>query len=720
MSHRRLLVGFVVGLAVALGVRTSANAAAAPKVVVKCQATLEKSGAKFVAKKLGALAKCTDGVFKCLQTVDETADAGAKRTACITKSRQGCLKSLAAITAARQAFVAAVTGSCATLDAAQVTGADGLGYAAADCSAFGGPVTDVTSLAACLAAQHDCLGSRLFQRTVPRTLELLQFTPPSAVVPPAADLASLACLDDHGGTGTDIDDLVLGKAIVKCQTAIEKVAFKLAGARAKGLAKCVDALFVCNATKTGDDLQTCRAKARAGCDKTFTALAAQGTALGDSLEKPCGDATLFAALLTPAGANFSALLPPTLTRAFALPAVCNVLRTRADLYACVHAIILEVLEELHLLEAPKTAGLLGDVGCGLESCGTAPTPKPTSTPGGGGGGKITQIIDANGDGMAGHHLGYPRFVATDGNGTAYVSGYASNNAFRIDPDGTITLIMQNTPQAPYLNAFQIAVDGNTVYLVADGVANVYKIVGNGAPTRLIEATGDGVHDLSYAGAIAVDLNHNVYVGGNFSNNVFKITPTGTITQIIDATGDGTHALTWPGAITTDDAGNVYVAARSSNNAFKITPNGTITQIVGPTGDGLQGHTLNLPFGIAVQHDTGTAYVTGFTSSNIFRILADGTVTQFVGPSGDGQGNAFSHPYFIATDAAGNVYAPSAGTQRVFKITPGGAMTVILDATGDGTHVLSTPGGIAADAVGNVWVTGGDTYNVFKVPAGAHP
>ena len=647
-ARSRSILGLAFLVVVAC-VAVRVEAAAPPKTVVKCQATLEKSGAAFVQKKIGALTQCANGVFKCIETVDDA----TKRSACIEKARGGCGKSLAAITAARAALVAAVSSACATLDPGQVTGADGLGYAAADCSAYGVTVTDVASLAACLAAEHNCLASRAFERMVPRALELLQFTPPAAVVPGAADADALACLDDDGGTGADVDDAGLGKAIVKCEAAIEKAGTKLASGRAKGLAKCVDALFTCSATKTGADLDACRTKARMACATQFTKLDAQATALGNGLDKPCGDATLFAALKTPAGADFDAftaptLVDPTFPRSAAaraglpLPAACNVLLTRADLYACVRAIITEILDELKQLEAPRAPTLLGDVGCGLGSCGAAPTPQPTSTPGGGGiGGPIRQIIDFNGDGQ-GHQFLFPHFVATDGSGTAYVTGYGSNNLFKVTADGTITLVMQDSQANPLSSPSEIAVDGTTVYVIAEGVAYVYKIAGNAAPVPLIGTSGDGTHSLSYASAIAVDGNHNVYVGARGTNNVFKIVPGGAITQILDATGDGTHAFSWPGAIAIDDAGNVYVTGETSNNAFKISSIGTITQLVGPTGDGQPGHTLNAAIGVAVQHDTGTAYVSGFLSNDIFRITANGTVTQFVGPAGDGT-HAFGRP-----------------------------------------------------------------------------
>jgi hypothetical protein len=48
------------------------------------------------------------------------------------------------------------------------------------------------------------------------------------------------------------------------------------------------------------------------------------------------------------------------------------------------------------------------------------------------------------------------------------------------------------------------------------------------------------------------------------------------------------------------------------------------------------------------------------------------ITEIIDSTGDGGGNALNEPGAVAVDSSGNV----------FKITPGGAITEIIDATGD--------------------------------------
>ena len=52
---------------------------------------------------------------------------------------------------------------------------------------------------------------------------------------------------------------------------------------------------------------------------------------------------------------------------------------------------------------------------------------------------------------------------------------------------------------------------------------------------------------------------------------------------------------------------------------------------------------------------------------------------------------------------------------VFKITPSGVITEIIDAAGDGAgNTLGGPQGVTADGAGNIYVTGSQSHNAFKI------
>ena len=84
---------------------------------------------------------------------------------------------------------------------------------------------------------------------------------------------------------------------------------------------------------------------------------------------------------------------------------------------------------------------------------------------------ITEIINASGDGV-GNVLGGPMGVAADADGTAYVVGYYSDNAFEIASLGAITQIIDSTGDGAgnmlqWPPGIAVGLDGN-VYVTGAG------------------------------------------------------------------------------------------------------------------------------------------------------------------------------------------------------------------------------------------------------------
>jgi len=339
-----------------------------------------------------------------------------------------------------------------------------------------------------------------------------------------------------------------------------------------------------------------------------------------------------------------------------------------------------------------------------------------------------EIIDGTGDGIA--SLIGSEGVAVDGAGNAYVIGTTSDNVFKITPGGVITEIIDtsgdgggNILDGPFdLDADSV---GN-VYVAGSVSDNAFMITPGGVITEIIDATGDGSATLVTPFGIAVDdATGNVYVTGRGSWNCFEITPGGVVTEIINYLGDGVSALQEADGVAVDGSSNVYVTGRMSDNAFKITPGGVITEIIDSTGDGsnsLDCGSFNT-CGVAAAAD-GTVYITAGATDNAFKVTAGGVVTQILDATGDGLGGGVNLPQGVAVDdSTGNVYVACAISDNAFEITPAGVITEIIDASGDGMgNTLDAPdvACIATDGAGTVFVSAFFTDNAFEIDPDGTP
>ncbi len=133
------------------------------------------------------------------------------------------------------------------------------------------------------------------------------------------------------------------------------------------------------------------------------------------------------------------------------------------------------------------------------------------------------------------------------------------------------------------------------------------------------------------------------------------------------------------------------------------------------GAGTNARFLN-PNALAVDA-SGNVYVADTGDHTVRRVSPGGEVTTFAGASGvvgsaDGGGGSarFTYPAAAAVDGAGNVYIADMGNNTVRKITPGGVVTTLADAS----IGLNAPQGIAVDALGTVYVADTDSHVIRKI------
>ena len=232
---------------------------------------------------------------------------------------------------------------------------------------------------------------------------------------------------------------------------------------------------------------------------------------------------------------------------------------------------------------------------------------------------------------------------------------------------------------------------------SSGMGTVFKMTPGGAMTTLVNFTGAN-GNAPQAGLIE-GLDGNFYgttSGGNSAyGTVFRMTPDGVLTTLASFTGiDGSKPRA--GLVQGID-GNFYGTTSEGGSvakgtAYKLTPTGTLTTLVHFTGSNGSN-----PEGSLIQANDGNFYGTtlkgGSNSGNsyggdgtAFRMSPDGTLTTLANfmlangraPTGGLiQGN---DGILYGTTTYGGSEGSGGGYGTIFKMTPGGELTTLVNFT----------------------------------------
>jgi uncharacterized protein (TIGR03437 family) len=236
--------------------------------------------------------------------------------------------------------------------------------------------------------------------------------------------------------------------------------------------------------------------------------------------------------------------------------------------------------------------------------------------------------------------------------------------------------------------------------------------------------------------LAIDGSGNLFVANESADQICEIAG-GVVNLVAGASqgysGDGGPAISAslnnPFAVAVDTKGNVYIADTNNNVVRVVNSAGIITTFAGNgkanySGDGgpATKAELDFPDGVAVDA-SGNVYIADYLN-HVIRKVTNGIISTFAG-NGDtfynpSQGNnvaatsvGIAAPTGIALDAAGNLYIATYQGWYVFKVTPGGIISVVAGNggsvdSGDGGPAtqagLAGPFGVAVDSPGNVFIT----------------
>jgi cysteine-rich repeat protein len=173
----------------------------------------------------------------------------------------------------------------------------------------------------------------------------------------------------------------------------------------------------------------------------------------------------------------------------------------------------------------------------------------------------------------------------------------------------------------------------------------------------------------------------------------------------------------PENLVADPSGNVFVAAQFTDQVVKVTPDDVASILLDMLSPGPLGY-LGNPTLLALD-DVGNLFIAessvNSSSDQVFKLDPGGAMSVVIDESGDGGANPLGTPKDMLVDDDGNLYVSGAsGTGIVFKVAPDGTKEIVIDPSGDGVTELVVPMALELDSQGNLYVADYYLGNIFRV------
>jgi NHL repeat len=182
-----------------------------------------------------------------------------------------------------------------------------------------------------------------------------------------------------------------------------------------------------------------------------------------------------------------------------------------------------------------------------------------------------------------------------------------------------------------------------------------------AAGKFLREVGKNTFGMSYAHAVRIDKQDNIWIVDKGSNMIVKFNPQGRVEWVFGRKGESSHLDVPP-----DYASQIGVLLKRAGLPVELPPNNNPRNPVPVHRD----NNFNQPTDVAWDSKGNSYFSDGYVNSRVAKVNARGEWIASWGSLGSGPGQ-FDTPHGIAVSPADEIYVADRGNRRIQVFTPEG-------------------------------------------------